>query len=486
MTRNLGTPSGAVRNRNATPDPPRAGTRPVDTPDPAPTPASASASAPATVPVRIPVRGGGVVIDGRVDGGTLSAVTLALPLTTAGDRAAAVAAPLIAACWARAVARAARRSGAAIRAEPVVTADCVGVTVECVRSDGPVLHAVPEWFAEGVGQGPDPEPDFEEAKAECLARLTADDRWSDGVRRALFGGNHPYAIGHDERAAAVAAVGPDSVRRLSATLRADRPVLAASHADPTVLQALVAAVENTGLAAALDTGTPPPPAIMPTRGTSPTDTAPTSHPTTPGTARARHPTAAGAGTHTTPASRQTREPAPATTPRPVTVSVPAGPGSAYHLLGTPGVPLSSPDKPAVHLAWALLGGRGGLLDQHLRTERALTYSLAAFSREFAHGGYGLVAAGCAPETLPEVAAGTRAVISGLAHGEFSDDLLASAKERLVIQYHRAGRSSRGITERLCGYEVAGLAPAESTRYPYRLLQVTAHQVQQAAEQYLLA
>ncbi|WP_432092997.1 insulinase family protein [Streptomyces sp. bgisy100] len=463
------------------------------------------------------------MIDGRGDGGTLSAATLALPLTTAGDRAAVVAAPLIAACWARAVARAARRSGAAIRAEPVVTADYAGVTVECVRSDGPVLRAVPEWFAEGVGQEADLEPDFEKAKAECLATLAADDRWSDGVRRALFGENHPYAIGHDERAAALAATDPDSVRRLSATLRAAPPVLAVSHTDPAARRDLVAALENTSLVAALENtgpvaapentgpvaapeshglvaaperpGSPPPPATTPPHGTPPTGLAPESHPANPstaptdpanpGTAPTGPVTAGVAETHTTPASRQTREPAPPTTPRPVTVSVPAGPGSAYHLLGTPGVPLSSPDKPAVHLAWALLGGRNGLLDQHLRVERALTYSLAAFSREFAHGGYGLVAAGCAPETLPEVAAGTRAVISALAHGEFSEDLLASAKERLVIQYHRAGRSSRGITERLCGYEVAGLSPAESTRYPDRLLQVTAHQVQQAAEQYLL-
>ncbi|WKU48162.1 insulinase family protein [Streptomyces sp. VNUA116] len=373
---------------------------------------------------------GAVVIGGHAEGTALSAVTLALPLAGA-ERAAVLAAPLLAACWARAVARTARRSGAAVRTEPVVTADYAGVTVECVRADRAVLCEVPRWCVAGPAG---PEPEFDAVRTECLARLAADDRWSDGIRRTLFGRSHRYGIGHDERTEFLTACGPEEAARLSGTLRASPPVLALSHTEPSALRQLAEA----------------------TSGTTPRRTA-------------------------GPAEEPPGQPA-----RTVTLSAPAGPGLAYHLLGTPGVPLGSPDKAAVHLAWAVLGGREGLLDRRLRGERALTYSLAAFSREFGHAGYGMTVAGCAPEAIDEVAAETHAVITALADRGCEAALLESARERLTIRFLRAAQNGRSVTERLCGYGIAGVDPGESCRYPDRLAVVTPHDLRRAARRYIAA
>ncbi|SER48325.1 Peptidase M16 inactive domain-containing protein [Streptomyces sp. yr375] len=415
----------------------------------------------------------------RADSAAVAAVTLAVPLT--GDRPAAVAAPLLAACWARQVARAARRSGAAVRVEPVVTADYAGVTVESLHSERRTLHALPEWFA-GAGR---PEPELERVRAECLARLTTDERWSDGVRRTLFGPAHRYGIGHDERTASIAAFKPDEVTRLSERLlAAARPVLAFSPRNPEDPADLADLADLREPGAALSDGllaaARPVLAFSPSNPENPADPADLADLRQPG-GGLRQPRAALPNAHR-PTDHPAAEPPAAT--RPVTVSVPAGADLVHHLRGTPGVPLGSPDKAAVHLAWAVLGGRDGLLDRRLRGERALTYSSAAFSREFASGGYGLTIATCAPGALDEVAAGTRAVIAALGRGEFPDALLESARERLVIQYHRAAHSSRGITERLCGYALAGLDPGESARYPHRLTRVTRHDIRRVAQRYI--
>ncbi|MEV4439725.1 insulinase family protein [Streptomyces sp. NPDC049577] len=393
---------------------------------------------------------GVVVIGGHAEGTALSAVTLALPLAGA-ERAAVLAAPLLAACWARAVARTARRSGATVRTEPVVTADYAGVTVECVRSDRAVLCEVPQWCADGSA-GPEPEFDaaFDAVRAECLARLASDDRWSDGIRRALFGRSHRYGIGHDERTAFLTACGPEEAARLSGTLRASPPVLALSHTEPSALRRLAEAASGTPIRRTVRS---------------------TARPAVRSTAR--------------PADGPAEEP-PGQPVRTVTFSAPAGPGLAYHLLGTPGVPLGSPDKAAVHLAWAVLGGREGLFDRRLRGERALTYSLAAFSREFGHAGYGMTVAGCAPEAIGEVAAETHAVITALADRGCEAALLESARERLIIQFLRAAQNGRSVTERLCGYGIAGVDPGESCRYPDRLAAVTPYDLRRAARRYIAA
>lgn len=156
----------------------------------------------------------------------------------------------------------------------------------------------------------------------------------------------------------------------------------------------------------------------------------------------------------------------------------------YHLVGTPGVALGSERKFPLHVTWALLGGREGLLDRRLRQARGLTYSLAAFSRELAEGGYGICFAGCRPESLDEVAGEVMEILDGLGHGTVDQALLRSAKERLIIQWHRAMQTERGCAERLTSYASAGLGFADLAAYPAGIAAVTAEDVRAAATTFL--
>jgi hypothetical protein len=156
---------------------------------------------------------------------------------------------------------------------------------------------------------------------------------------------------------------------------------------------------------------------------------------------------------------------------------PLGDGSAWYLLGTPGVPLAAAGKPAVHVMWALLGGREGRLDNRLRVDRALTYSVAAFSREFAEGGYGMCLARCARTALPEVAAEVTAVLADLAAGRIGDDELAAARERLAVAHLLATTTARGVTERRCG---TAIAAADGSGYVDAVRAVSAGDVACAA------
>ncbi|MCC3770095.1 insulinase family protein [Streptomyces sp. UNOC14_S4] len=157
---------------------------------------------------------------------------------------------------------------------------------------------------------------------------------------------------------------------------------------------------------------------------------------------------------------------------------------AYCLLGTPGVPLGSAWKFPLHVAWALLGGREGLLDRRLRRERGLTYALAAFSRELAEGGYGMCFAGCRPEALDEVAGCVAETLDGLGRAPVGEGLLRAAKERLIVQWHRAVQAERRRAERIVGYAAAGLGPADFAAYPAGVAAVTAEDVRAAAGAFL--
>ncbi|MFI6470053.1 M16 family metallopeptidase [Streptomyces sp. NPDC050516] len=331
--------------------------------------------------------------------GPVAAASLAVPLAGV-SRPALLAAPLVAAGWARAVARAARAEGLVCRVEPVVTADLAGVTAEVLGSEKELLRSLPDWFPR---EGPAVDAGLlDRLRAECLVRSSSGERGPDLVRRALFGERHRYGIPHGERVRRIRTADAREVEAAATELLGERPAF------------------------------------------QPFDTA------------------------------------PVLAPRTVPIE---GPRSHY-LLGTPGVPLSSGRKSALHLAWALLGGREGILDRVLRKERQLTYSVAAFSRELAEGGYGMCFAGCRPEALDEVAGCVRAALGELGRAAVAPDPLRAAKERLIVQRYRALQSERALAERLVAYRVAGLGQTELDGYPAALAAVSGTEVSAVARDLL--
>ena len=336
---------------------------------------------------RLATPNGAVVITDAAPRASVVAATLAFPLTAA-RRSDVLAAPMAAAHWARLL-----TATAGTRVEPLVTTDLVGVTVELFPHRGATLRAIPEWLR--VARRPLTDPD--DLRRLSLTRLSTRDRWSDGVRRALFGPEHRYGIGATEVSSHISTCGATDLDDAVRSLASVPPILALSVPAPSDLTDALAGMEFAA------------------------------------------------------APKRVRLPAQ----RMVDMTLSLSDGRAYYVLGTPGVALGAPDKFAVHVAWAVLGGRDGLLDRRLRRDHALTYSLAAFSREFAEGGYGMCLACCDGDAADEVAGHIADVLTELAAGGVDPGQVASAKERLVIAHLRAAQTARGTTERLCGYEVAG-------------------------------
>jgi peptidase M16-like protein len=373
-------------------------------------------------PGRIAVSGGAVLRTPLVaTPAAVVAATLAVPLSAARRRDVLVA-PLVAAHWADAVGTAAGRDGARVRVAPVVSADLAGITVECVSGEHAALAALPGWFAAAAAS--EPASGLEPVRRRALARSRGEDRWSDVVRRSLFDPAHRYAVGAAEVAGQVARCGWDDLVASLRWLTRPPPVLALSVMDDEVLGAWAGELAG-------DWPEPPP--------------------------------------------------SPDPTPqRLVRIHLPADAGPAQLLLGTPGVALGSVDKFAVHLVWAMLGGREGLLERRLR---GLTYAIAAFSRELAEGGYGVCYLRCDAAALDQVVDRVAEVLIELAEGRFGGPELVSARERLLIAQLLATQTGQGITERLCALEVGGVT-ADPTGYQASIRGVTGAGVAQAAHRCL--
>lgn len=379
-----------------------------------------------TGPERFQAANGVVIVAPRVPvGAVLVAATLAIPLASTSRRD-VLAGPLVAAHWAHAMTEIARRAGARVRVDPVVSTDLVGVTVEAIRGEHNALRALPRWFRAAC-QVPLGEQ-LPVLKQRCLSRSRSSEHWSDGIRSALFGQAHRYGIGAAEVTARIRECAPAEVAASLRALLKPPPVLALSVAEPEVLRCWADnLLHNRYEPAAPRCGLP--------------------------------------------------------AQRPVSVRLPVNDARIYYLLGTPGVRLGSDDKFAVHVTWAMIGGREGLLDRRLRTEHALTYSLGAFSREFAEGGYGLCMICCQPQALDEVVTQVSDVLTTVADGRFDAPALESAKERLIIQQLLSTQTGRGVAERLCGYEIAGIRTGLAD-YVTSISGVTAAHVRDVAARYI--
>ncbi|SDG22202.1 Peptidase M16 inactive domain-containing protein [Sinosporangium album] len=386
------------------------------------------------------------------------AATLVVPLRGL-SRSTVLAAPLVADLWAATVAEAAMRAGAEVAVSPVAAVDFAGVTVEAVRARWADVHGLPYWFSPTALPTALPAGDaVTRARRTALERAERDEgRWSDRIRAALFGG-HRYGVGHAERIAYLRACGTGDLLRAMGELAAAPPVLAMSAADGRTAAECAAA-----LSAAIATR----PSVPPSEGGS---------------------ALSSEGVSVPPSALLSEGPSVSSLAGPIVEgpdSTAAGPSSRGHyLVGAKGVALGDEEKFALHIAWAVLGGREGELDRRLRHEDALTYSLAAFSREFAEGGYGLIYGACRADALEVVTERVEETLEWLASAGPTAAMVDSAKERLIIRQMQAVQSARGFTERMCGYEIAGISAGRILDYPERLERVHAAQVVEAASRFL--
>lgn len=157
---------------------------------------------------------------------------------------------------------------------------------------------------------------------------------------------------------------------------------------------------------------------------------------------------------------------------------------AHLVVGFPGATLRDPDRLALEVLAAALGGQGGRLFVELRERRGIAYRVGAHSQEGADPGYFAVVLACQPERLDEAVAIIRSTIGALRDRPLDARELARAR-RYLAGAHRAALERRSaLAASLAFYEAHGLGWRTVFDLPKRLQAITAADVQRAARRFL--
>jgi zinc protease len=157
---------------------------------------------------------------------------------------------------------------------------------------------------------------------------------------------------------------------------------------------------------------------------------------------------------------------------------------AHLVVGFPGATLRDPDRGALEVLAAALGGQGGRLFVELRERRGIAYRVGAHSQEGADPGYFAIVLACQPERLEEALEVIRRTIGELRDKPMALRELARAR-RYLGGVHRASLERRSaLAASLAFYEAHGLGWRAVFDLPERLDKITAADVQRAARRFL--
>lgn len=128
----------------------------------------------------------------------------------------------------------------------------------------------------------------------------------------------------------------------------------------------------------------------------------------------------------------------------------------------PGTTLSSPSKHDLHVAWSLLRSREGAFFPKLRSRGGLVYSVAAFSREYADSGYGMVMVKCDPSSVRDVEDAYTDAIADLSQNTVKLRVIDETVESLCLDHRLAMRNPVALARNVLAHEVAGSSVEDYT------------------------
>lgn len=159
---------------------------------------------------------------------------------------------------------------------------------------------------------------------------------------------------------------------------------------------------------------------------------------------------------------------------------------AHLVVGFPGATLSAPDRFALEILIAILGGQGGRLFDELREKRGLVYRVSAHSVEGVDPGFVAVYLSCAPDKLPAAVAAVRAELERVRTSGVTPAELERAKRYLVGSHQIAMQRRSAVANAMAYHEAYGLGWTTWSRYDDAITAVTAADVAAAAARYLRA
>jgi zinc protease len=156
---------------------------------------------------------------------------------------------------------------------------------------------------------------------------------------------------------------------------------------------------------------------------------------------------------------------------------------AHIILGFQGVTLTDPDRYPLKVLDAVLSRQGGRLFYELREQRALAYSVTAFTVEgIAPGVFG-VYVGTDPSKVDEAVATVCTELGRVRNELVSQAELEQAKKYLIGSYEISLQSNSSQAEEMAFNELYGLGYDNGRRYLAAIQNVTAQDLQRVARTY---
>jgi zinc protease len=159
---------------------------------------------------------------------------------------------------------------------------------------------------------------------------------------------------------------------------------------------------------------------------------------------------------------------------------------AHLVIGFPGATIDAPDRFALELLVAVLGGQSGRLFSELRDKRALVYRVSAHSVEGVDPGFVAVYLSCAPEKLDAAAAAVNAELDKMRASGITADELERAKSYLIGSHQIAMQRRAAVANAIAYHEAYGLGWRTWASYDDAIRAVTVADVAAAAQHYLVA
>jgi len=157
---------------------------------------------------------------------------------------------------------------------------------------------------------------------------------------------------------------------------------------------------------------------------------------------------------------------------------------AHLVVGFPGATLDAPDRFALEVLVAILGGQSGRLFVELRERRALAYRISAHSVEGVDPGFVAVYLSCAPDKLDEAVAAVRAELERVRAGGVTAAELERARSYLIGSHEIAMQRRAAVANAMAYHEAYGLGWQTWTDYDGAIRAVRPEDVVAAAAAYL--
>jgi zinc protease len=157
---------------------------------------------------------------------------------------------------------------------------------------------------------------------------------------------------------------------------------------------------------------------------------------------------------------------------------------AHLVIGFPGATLDAPDRFALEILVAILGGQGGRLFAELRDKRALVYRVSAHSIEGVEPGFVGVYLSCAPDKLDEAVAVVRGQLDRVRSDGVTAAELDRARSYLIGSHQIAMQRRAAVANALAYHEAYGLGWETWSRYDEAIRAVRPAEVAAAAATYL--